>query len=144
MHNRARMTVASFLAKDVHLHWSEGERWFESQLADADLASNNGNWQWSAGIGADAAPSFRIFNPTLQARRFDAEGRYIRRYVPATRSWDTGLVATCRRLTSTRSKIRPSGRSTRREATAFCRFRPSFTVGGPTQSRPRCWPTHCA
>jgi deoxyribodipyrimidine photo-lyase len=82
MHNRARMTVASFLAKDLHLHWSEGERWFETQLADADLASNNGNWQWSAGAGADAAPYFRIFNPTLQARRFDAEGRYIRRYVP--------------------------------------------------------------
>ena len=82
MHNRARMTTASFLTKDLHAHWREGERWFELQLADADLASNNGGWQWVAGTGADAAPFFRIFNPVLQSKKFDADGAYIRRWVP--------------------------------------------------------------
>jgi deoxyribodipyrimidine photo-lyase len=82
MHNRARMVAASFLTKDLHVHWSEGERWFEHELADADLANNNGGWQWVAGTGADAAPFFRVFNPVLQSRKFDPEGAYIRRYVP--------------------------------------------------------------
>ena len=82
MHNRARMVAASFLTKDLHIHWREGERWFEHELADADLANNNGGWQWAAGCGTDAAPYFRIFNPVLQSRKFDPEGLYIRRFVP--------------------------------------------------------------
>jgi deoxyribodipyrimidine photo-lyase len=82
MHNRARMVAASFLTKDLHVHWGEGERWFEHELADADLANNNGGWQWAAGCGTDAAPYFRIFNPVLQSRKFDPEGLYIRRFVP--------------------------------------------------------------
>ena len=82
MHNRARMAVAFFLTKDLHLDWRLGEKWFEHELADADLASNNGGWQWVAGTGADAVPYFRILNPVLQSRRFDPEGVYIRRFVP--------------------------------------------------------------
>ena len=83
MHNRARMVVASFLTKDLHVHWREGQAWFEHELADADLASNNGGWQWAAGSGTDAAPYFRVFNPVLQSKKFDPDGAYIRRYVPA-------------------------------------------------------------
>ena len=83
MHNRARMVSASFLTKDLHVHWREGERWFEHELADADQANNNGGWQWAAGTGTDAAPYFRIFSPVLQSRRFDPDGAYIRRFVPA-------------------------------------------------------------
>ncbi len=83
MHNRARMVVASFLTKDLHIHWREGQALFEKELADADLASNNGGWQWAAGSGTDAAPYFRIFNPVLQSKKFDPDGAYIRRYVPA-------------------------------------------------------------
>lgn len=82
MHNRARMVAASFLTKDLHVHWKTGEAWFEHELADADLASNNGGWQWAAGCGTDAAPYFRIFNPVVQGRRFDPDGRYVRRFVP--------------------------------------------------------------
>jgi len=82
MHNRARMVAASFLAKDLHIHWHEGEKWFERQLADADLANNNGGWQWAAGSGTDAAPFFRIFHPVLQSKKFDPNGDYIRRFVP--------------------------------------------------------------
>jgi deoxyribodipyrimidine photo-lyase len=82
MHNRARMAVASFLTKDLHVDWRMGERWFAHNLADADLANNNGGWQWAAGTGVDAAPYFRVFNPVLQGKRFDPSGEYIRRYVP--------------------------------------------------------------
>jgi len=82
MHNRARMVTASFLTKDLHQHWRRGEKWFERELADADLASNNGGWQWAAGSGTDAAPYFRVFNPVLQSRKLDPDGRYIRRFVP--------------------------------------------------------------
>jgi deoxyribodipyrimidine photo-lyase len=82
MHNRARMVVASFLTKDLHVHWRRGEAWFEHELADADLANNNGGWQWASGSGTDAAPYFRVFNPVLQSRRFDPEGDYVRRFVP--------------------------------------------------------------
>ena len=82
MHNRARMVAASFLTKDLHVHWREGEAWFEHELADADLANNNGGWQWAAGSGTDAAPYHRIFNPILQSQRYDPDGRYIRRFVP--------------------------------------------------------------
>jgi deoxyribodipyrimidine photo-lyase len=82
MHNRARMVAASFLTKDLHVHWREGEAWFEHELADADLANNNGGWQWAAGSGTDAAPYHRIFNPVLQSKRYDPNGRYIRLFVP--------------------------------------------------------------
>ena len=82
MHNRARMVAASFLTKDLHVHWGRGEKWFEHELADADLANNNGGWQWVAGSGTDAAPYFRIFNPITQSKRFDPKGDYIRRFVP--------------------------------------------------------------
>jgi len=82
MHNRARMIVASFLTKDLHLSWQWGERYFFEQLMDADIASNNGGWQWTAGTGTDASPWFRIFNPVMQGERFDPDGAYVRRYVP--------------------------------------------------------------
>jgi deoxyribodipyrimidine photo-lyase len=82
MHNRARMIVASFLVKDLLVDWRWGERWFMQQLVDGDPAANNGGWQWTAGVGTDAAPYFRIFNPVLQGQKFDAPGQYIRRWVP--------------------------------------------------------------
>jgi deoxyribodipyrimidine photo-lyase len=82
MHNRVRMVVASFLVKDLLLPWQEGGRWFWDTLVDADLAQNTLGWQWTAGCGADAAPYFRIFNPTSQGQKFDAAGKYIRRWVP--------------------------------------------------------------
>jgi deoxyribodipyrimidine photo-lyase len=82
MHNRVRMIVASFLIKHLLIDWREGERWFWDTLVDADLANNSASWQWVAGSGADAAPYFRIFNPVLQGEKFDAEGAYIRRFVP--------------------------------------------------------------
>ena len=82
MHNRVRMVVASFLCKDLLIHWQEGAKWFWDTLLDADLASNSASWQWCAGCGADAAPFFRIFNPTTQSEKFDATGEYIRRWIP--------------------------------------------------------------
>jgi len=82
MHNRVRMIVAMFLTKDLLVSWQWGERYFMQKLIDADLASNNGGWQWSASTGTDAQPYFRIFNPISQARKFDPEGVYIQRYVP--------------------------------------------------------------
>ncbi|MBN8215649.1 MAG: deoxyribodipyrimidine photo-lyase [Spirochaetes bacterium] len=81
MHNRVRMVAASFLTKHLLIHWKEGQAWFARHLLDFDLASNNGNWQWAAGTGCDAAPYFRIFNPAAQAKRFDPEGIYVRRWV---------------------------------------------------------------
>jgi deoxyribodipyrimidine photo-lyase len=85
MHNRVRMIVASFLTKDLHINWQWGERFFFEHLCDADIASNNGGWQWCAGTGTDAAPWFRIFNPLRQSKRFDPNGVYIKRYVPELR-----------------------------------------------------------
>ena len=82
MHNRARMIEASFLVKDLLIDWRWGERWFMENLLDGDLAANNGGWQWTAGVGTDAAPYFRIFNPITQSRRFDPNGNYIRKWVP--------------------------------------------------------------
>jgi deoxyribodipyrimidine photo-lyase len=82
LHNRLRMITASFLVKHLLIPWQEGEAWFWDTLVDADLASNAASWQWVAGSGADAAPYFRIFNPLLQARKFDPEGRFVRRYLP--------------------------------------------------------------
>ncbi len=82
MHNRIRMVTASFLVKHLLIPWQDGEAWFWDTLVDADLAANSANWQWVAGSGADAAPYFRVFNPVLQGRKFDADGGYVRRYVP--------------------------------------------------------------
>ncbi|MCA9954250.1 MAG: deoxyribodipyrimidine photo-lyase [Anaerolineales bacterium] len=82
MHNRARMIVASFLVKDLLINWQWGEKYFMQQLVDGDPAANNGGWQWTAGTGTDAAPYFRIFNPTSQSKKFDSDGRYIRHWVP--------------------------------------------------------------
>ena len=82
MHNRLRMVTASFLTKDLGLDWRRGEAWFAEKLLDFDLAANNGGWQWAASTGCDAQPWFRIFNPVTQSQKFDAEGRFIRRYVP--------------------------------------------------------------
>ena len=85
MHNRVRMIVASFLVKDLHLPWWRGARHFMRLLVDGDLASNQHGWQWTAGSGTDAAPYFRIFNPTSQGEKFDPDGDYVRRYVPELR-----------------------------------------------------------
>jgi len=88
LHNRVRMVVASFLVKNLLLHWRLGEEWFWDTLVDADEASNPANWQWVAGSGNDAAPYFRVFNPELQAAKFDPSGAYVRRWLP-----DDGLLA---------------------------------------------------
>ncbi|MBU9487020.1 cryptochrome/photolyase family protein [Burkholderia multivorans] len=82
MHNRVRMAVASFLTKNLRQHWRHGARWFWDTLVDADLANNTLGWQWVAGCGADAAPYFRVFNPYLQAARFDPDAAYLKRWLP--------------------------------------------------------------
>jgi deoxyribodipyrimidine photo-lyase len=82
MHNRLRMVTASFLVKHLQVDWRRGERYFARQLNDYDLAANNGGWQWAASTGCDAQPYFRIFNPVTQSQRFDAQGRFIRLYLP--------------------------------------------------------------
>ena len=82
MHNRARMIAASFLIKHLLIDWRRGEDWFWDTLLDADLANNAASWQWVAGSGADASPYFRIFNPVTQGERYDADGAYVRRWVP--------------------------------------------------------------
>lgn len=82
MHNRVRMIAASFLVKDLLIHWAEGAKWFWDTLVDADLANNTLGWQWVAGCGADAAPYFRIFNPFTQGEKFDQKAAYVRRWVP--------------------------------------------------------------
>ena len=92
MHNRARMITASFLVKDLLIDWRWGERWFMRNLLDADLAANNGGWQWTAGTGTDAAPYFRIFNPILQSKKFDPNGDYIRRWVPELTHLDANEI----------------------------------------------------
>ena len=112
MHNRLRMIVAMFLTKDLMLHWQKGERYFMQQLSDGDMAANNGGWQWSSGTGTDAAPYFRIFNPTTQGQKFDPEGVFIRQWVPELVSldnemihepWETPLIAS--RLKYTRKVV---------------------------------------
>jgi deoxyribodipyrimidine photo-lyase len=88
MHNRLRMVTASFLAKHLLIDWRWGEAYFARRLLDYDFASNNGGWQWAVGSGCDAAPYFRIFNPTLQTKKFDPDLRYVRRWVPELDSFD--------------------------------------------------------
>jgi deoxyribodipyrimidine photo-lyase len=83
MHNRVRMVVASFLTKDLHIDWREGEKWFMERLIDGDMASNNGGWQWVTSVGTDPAPYFqRMFNPMTQHERFDPESVYVKRWLP--------------------------------------------------------------
>jgi len=82
MHNRVRMVVASFLTKHLLIDWRWGEAYFAEKLLDYELSSNNGNWQWAAGCGCDAAPYFRVFNPLAQQKKFDPQGIYIRKWIP--------------------------------------------------------------
>jgi deoxyribodipyrimidine photo-lyase len=82
MHNRVRMIAGSFLTRNLRQHWLHGARWFWDTLVDADLANNTLGWQWVAGCGADAAPYFRVFNPLTQAKKFDPDGVYLRRWLP--------------------------------------------------------------
>ena len=102
MHNRLRMITASFLTKHLLIDWRRGERYFEQHLIDADLAQNNGGWQWCASTGTDAAPYFRIFNPVLQSKKFDPQGAFIRAMLPELRGvplkhlhapWNAGPVS---------------------------------------------------
>jgi deoxyribodipyrimidine photo-lyase len=94
MHNRVRMVVGSFLTKDLHLDWREGERHFAHLLLDGEPAQNNGNWQWIASTGADPAPHFRrLFNPVVQQRKFDPDGAYVRRWVPELARVPSGRLA---------------------------------------------------
>ena len=88
MHNRVRMVTASFLTKHLLIDWRWGERYFAQKLLDFDLSANNGNWQWAAGCGCDAAPYFRVFNPQAQAEKFDPKGVYIRKWVPEVQTFD--------------------------------------------------------
>ena len=92
MHNRVRMIVASFLVKDLRISWLAGAKWFWDTLVDADLAANTLGWQWAAGCGADAAPYFRIFNPTSQGKKFDPDGSYVKRYVPELASLPASVI----------------------------------------------------
>ena len=92
MHNRVRMIVASFLIKDLFIHWKEGEEWFWDTLVDADLANNVAGWQWVAGSGADASPYFRVFNPITQGEKFDPKGKYIREFVPELKDLPDDLI----------------------------------------------------
>ncbi|WP_420550595.1 deoxyribodipyrimidine photo-lyase [Litorivicinus lipolyticus] len=92
MHNRCRMVVAMFLTKNLFIDWRHGERYFMQRLVDADLAANNGGWQWSASTGTDAAPYFRIMNPVSQSQRFDKNGDYIRRWVPELADLDAKTI----------------------------------------------------
>jgi deoxyribodipyrimidine photo-lyase len=99
MHNRLRMIAASFLVKDLHVDWRWGEAYFARKLNDFDLAANNGGWQWSASTGCDAQPWFRIFNPTTQSQNFDAEGRFIRMYLPELAKVDNEFIHEPSRMT---------------------------------------------
>ena len=92
MHNRLRMVVASFLTKNLRLHWQHGAHWFWDTLVDADLAANTLGWQWAGGCGADAAPYFRVFNPQTQGERHDPEGTFVRHYLPVLREVETRYI----------------------------------------------------
>ena len=92
MHNRLRMVTASFLVKDLGIDWRRGEAYFAEKLNDYDLAANNGGWQWAASTGCDAQPYFRIFNPVSQSEKFDADGKFIRRYLPALAKLPAELI----------------------------------------------------
>jgi len=88
MHNRVRMVVASFLTKHLLIDWRWGEAYFAKKLLDFDLSANNGGWQWASGSGTDAAPYFRIFNPTSQTQKFDSQHLYIKKWIPEINSFE--------------------------------------------------------
>lgn len=92
MHNRLRMIAAAFLIKDLDINWQWGEAYFAQQLLDFDLAANNGGWQWASSTGCDAAQPFRIFNPVLQSEKFDADGKFIKKYVPELSKLEAKLI----------------------------------------------------
>jgi deoxyribodipyrimidine photo-lyase len=92
MHNRSRLIVASFLVKTLLISWERGEQYFASKLTDYDPASNNGNWQWIAGTGADSQPYFRIFNPTEQGKKVDPNCEYIKKWIPELREVDPKTI----------------------------------------------------
>jgi deoxyribodipyrimidine photo-lyase len=92
MHNRLRMVVACFLCKDLGIDWRRGEAYFALHLNDYELASNNGGWQWASSSGCDAQPYFRIFNPVSQSKRFDPEGKFIRRYLPQLAKLSNAMI----------------------------------------------------
>jgi len=92
MHNRIRMVTAMFLTKDLFIDWRLGEKYFADNLVDLDFSSNNGGWQWSASTGCDAQPYFRIFNPVLQSKKFDEEGKYIKKFVPELKDVDAKFI----------------------------------------------------
>ena len=92
MHNRVRLLTASFLTKDLHISWQKGERYFAQHLIDYDPAANNGNWQWVASTGCDAAPYFRIFNPWMQQKKFDPECEYIKTWVPELKNVPAKMI----------------------------------------------------
>ena len=92
MHNRLGMVVGSFLLWDLGIDWRRGEAYFAQHLNDFDLAANNGGWQWAASTGCDAQPWFRIFNPVTQSEKFDPQGRFIRRYLPALAALPDKLI----------------------------------------------------
>ncbi len=92
MHNRVRMITAMFLTKDLFIDWRLGEKYFAEKLIDLDFSNNNGGWQWSSSTGCDSQPYFRIFNPTLQSKKFDAEGNYLKKYVPELKDVDAKYI----------------------------------------------------
>lgn len=107
MHNRVRMIVASFLVKDLLIDWRWGENYFMKMLLDGDLAPNNGGWQWAASTGCDPQPYFRIFNPWLQAEKFDPEAEYIKKYIPELRGFSAKVIHDVDSLVQARSYPRP-------------------------------------
>jgi len=130
MHNRVRMIAASFLTKNLLIPWQNGARWFWDTLVDASLANNTLGWQWVAGCGADAAPYFRIFNPILQSQKFDADGAYLRRWLPergghSIAALHTPSAATPSELQQTAypSPIVDLARSRERALTAYARIK---------------------
>ncbi|HXK05327.1 MAG TPA: deoxyribodipyrimidine photo-lyase [Verrucomicrobiae bacterium] len=113
MHNRVRMVAASFLVKHLLIPWQEGAAWFWDTLVDADLANNTMGWQWVAGCGADAAPYFRIFNPALQAGKFDPQGEYIRRWAPESQPPIVGHTAARARALAALARMMDVARESR-------------------------------
>jgi deoxyribodipyrimidine photo-lyase len=108
MHNRVRMIVGSFLVKDLHIDWLWGEKYFAQMLVDYDPAVNNGNWQWVASTGCDAQPYFRIFNPWLQQKKFDAQCEYIKKWVPELKHLTPKVIHSWFKNTSPKLKDYPA------------------------------------
>jgi deoxyribodipyrimidine photo-lyase len=105
MHNRVRMITASFLCKDLHIDWREGEKYFAQKLIDYDPAVNNGNWQWASSTGCDAQPYFRVFNPLLQQKKYDPECLYINKWIPELHSFDYPTPIVDHALESQKAKM---------------------------------------